>query len=170
MPIPKSKEELTEAINIIFPKLMADYHSIPPNLTRELGVEGNIKGTEISISDTVAYLIGWGKLVLKWHLLYEQGEPVNFPENGYKWNQLGLLADSFHKQYANEQYSSLLGELERTVCQILSLISKLDNQTLYGQQWYESWTLGRMIQLNTSSPMKNIRTKIRRFKKSKSIN
>ncbi|TOC26278.1 hypothetical protein CGJ87_24220, partial [Vibrio parahaemolyticus] len=28
---------------------------------------------------------------------------------------------------------------------------------------YEQWTLGRMIQFNTSSPMKNVRTKVRRF-------
>ncbi|MCF9684883.1 ClbS/DfsB family four-helix bundle protein, partial [Vibrio parahaemolyticus] len=34
---------------------------------------------------------------------------------------------------------------------------------LYGVAWYEQWTLGRMIQFNTSSPMKNMRTKVRRF-------
>lgn len=39
------------------------------------------------------------------------------------------------------------------------------NETLYGIAWYKQWTLGRMIQFNTSSPMKNMRTKVRRFKR-----
>ncbi|MBU2238452.1 MAG: ClbS/DfsB family four-helix bundle protein, partial [Gammaproteobacteria bacterium] len=35
--------------------------------------------------------------------------------------------------------------------------------------WYEKWTLGRMIQFNTSSPMKNMCTKVRRFNKSNGL-
>ncbi|ARR51641.1 ClbS/DfsB family four-helix bundle protein [Photobacterium damselae] len=43
--------------------------------------------------------------------------------------------------------------------------SSLSNHQLYQEPWYEKWTLGRMIQFNTSSPMKNVRTKVRRFKR-----
>ena len=161
--VPKNKDELELAINSIFPKLMADYHSIPTNKARTIGVEGNIKGTTISVSDTVAYLIGWGKLVLKWHHLKSQNQDVDFPETGYKWNQLGLLAESFHKEYRDWKYDELLVELESTVNEILMLMSSLSNHELYGEMWYEQWTLGRMIQFNTSSPMKNMRTKVRRF-------
>ena len=57
----KNKDELELAINSIFPKLMVDYRSIPESKARKVGVEGNVKGTFISVSDTVAYLIGWGK-------------------------------------------------------------------------------------------------------------
>ncbi|MCF9508343.1 ClbS/DfsB family four-helix bundle protein, partial [Vibrio parahaemolyticus] len=70
--VPKNKDELELAINSIFPKLMVDYRSIPESKARKVGVEGNVKGTFISVSDTVAYLIGWGKLVLKWHRLKSQ--------------------------------------------------------------------------------------------------
>ena len=142
---------------------MADYRSISKSKARKLGVEGNIKGTIISVSDTVAYLIGWGKLVLKWHHLKSQNQDVDFPETGYKWNQLGLLAESFHEKYRDWKYDDLLVELESTVHEILLLISSLSNHELYGVAWYERWTLGRMIQFNTSSPMKNMRTKVRRF-------
>ncbi|QUM84687.1 ClbS/DfsB family four-helix bundle protein [Moritella sp. 28] len=161
--VPKNKDELELAINSIVPKLMADYRSIPESNTRKIGVEGNIKGTTISVSDTVAYLIGWGKLVLKWHHLKSQNQHVDFPETGYKWNQLGLLAECFHKEYHDWKYDDLLVELESTVSDILLLISNLSNHELYGVAWYERWTLGRMIQFNTSSPMKNMRTKVRRF-------
>ncbi|MGR5094249.1 ClbS/DfsB family four-helix bundle protein [Vibrio maritimus] len=163
--VPKNKEELESAINTVFSKLMADYREIPENLCREAGIEGNIKGTVISVSDTVAYLIGWGQLVLKWHRLKSKGQHVDFPETGYKWNELGLLADSFHRKYRDWEYENLLTELESTTNQVLTLVSSLENRDLYEVEWYEQWTLGRMIQFNTSSPMKNMRTKVRRFKR-----
>lgn len=163
--IPKSKDELESAIEAIFVKLMADYRSIPDCHSRTIGVEGNIKGTRISVCDTVAYLIGWGRLVLKWYELFESGKKINFPEKGYKWNQLGLLAQHFHNEYADWGYSDLLEELEKTVNKLLELISRLDDEALYGSLWYEGYTLGRMIQFNTSSPMKNMRTKVRSFKR-----
>lgn len=161
--VPKNKDELELAIKTIFPKLMADYRQIPEAFSRKIGVEGNVKGTVISVCDTVSYLIGWGKLVLKWHHLNSQNQHIDFPETGYKWNQLGLLAESFHKEYRDWKYNDLLIELESTVEKILLLISGLSDHELYGDEWYEQWTLGRMIQFNTSSPMKNMRTKVRRF-------
>jgi len=167
--ISTSKEELHEAIIEIFKKLMVDYDSIPEEWTKKTGVEGNIKGTEITVSDTVAYLVGWGTLVLKWQKRSENNEEVDFPETGYKWSELGLLAQHFHLQYDNVPYRELLKEFENTIAKILQLISRLDNHTLYGEPWYEHYTLGRMIQLNTSAPMKNMRTKVRRFKKQNNI-
>ncbi|WP_345774825.1 ClbS/DfsB family four-helix bundle protein [Vibrio campbellii] len=113
--VPRNKDELELAINLIFPKLMADYRSIPESKARKPGVEGNVKGTVISVSDTVAYLIGWGKLVLKWYHLRSQNQHVDFPESGYKWNQLGSLAESFHEEYCEWKYDDLLIELESTV-------------------------------------------------------
>lgn len=142
---------------------MADYHLIPERKTREPGIKGNIKGTTISVCNTVDYLIGWGKLILKWYRLKSHNQHVDFPETGYTWNQLGLLAESFHEEYREWTYGDLLIELESTVKEILLLISSLSDHELYGITWYKQWTLGRMIQFNTSSPMKNMRTKVRKF-------
>ncbi|MDQ7733657.1 ClbS/DfsB family four-helix bundle protein [Halomonas sp. SpR1] len=167
--VPQSKDELLSAINSIFPKLMADYRVVPESLSRKCEVAGNVKGTQISICDTVAYLIGWGKLVLKWYGLKSRGSPVDFPETGYKWNQLGLLAVSFQEQYSNWKYKDLLNELDSTISELIALVSSLSNDELYERTWYEKWTLGRMIQFNTSSPMKNIRIKIRRFNKNNGL-
>ncbi|MBF4217830.1 ClbS/DfsB family four-helix bundle protein, partial [Vibrio anguillarum] len=112
--VPESKDELLTAINSIFPKLMVDYRSVPASIARQCEIEGNVKGTQISVCDTVAYLIGWGNLVLKWHSLKSQGLPVDFPGTGYKWNQLGLLAVSFHDQYRDWKFEDLLKELDST--------------------------------------------------------
>ena len=163
--VPQSKDELLAAINWIFPKLMTDYQLIPEPLTRKCEIEGNVKGTQISVCDTVAYLIGWVKLVLKWQNLRSRDLPVDFPETGYKWNELGLLALSFQDHYSNWKYQDLLKELESTTKEIITLVSILSNDQLYGSNWYAKWTLGRMIQFNTSSPMKNMRAKVRRFNK-----
>lgn len=163
--IPQSKQALIKAINTAFSKLMLDYRSLPDEVTRVKSIEGNIKGSNVSVCDTAAYLIGWGNLVLKWHKLKVKEQPVDFPETGYKWNQLGQLAEHFHHQYSDWLYPQLLTELEQTTHAILSLIDSLTDEQLYHVPWYEKWTLGRMIQFNTSSPMKRIRTQIRRFKK-----
>ncbi|MEH6531978.1 MAG: ClbS/DfsB family four-helix bundle protein [Photobacterium frigidiphilum] len=163
--IPQNKDELINAITFVSGRLLDDYRSIPDELSRTIAIEGNVKGTAISVCDTLAYLIGWGKLVLKWYSLQSQGQRVDFPETGYKWNQLGLLAQSFQKDYQNWDYPCLQSEFTTTTQDILLLVASLDNHALYGVCWYEKWTLGRMIQFNTSSPMKNVRTKVRRFKK-----
>jgi len=132
-------------------------------------VEGNVKGTEISVSDTLAYLIGWGKLVIKWNKLTAAKQYVEFPDTGYKWNELGKLAQSFHFKYRDWKYNDLISEFETTINDILSLVRSLSEYELYGVAWYEKYTLGKMIQLNTSSPMKNMRTKVRKFKKNNGI-
>ena len=168
--IPQNKNDLITAIEVAFTKLYKDYDNIPIELTRIIAIEGNVRNTQISVCDTLAYLIGWGKLVLKWIDLKANNKPVDFPETGYKWNQLGLLAQSFQKEYQQTSFKRLLKEFETTTNEIIHLINKLDNNSLYHSQWYEKWPLGRMIQFNTSSPMKNIRAKVRRFKKEHNVN
>lgn len=167
--VPESKDELLTAINSIYPKLMDDYRCIPASMARKCKIEGNIKGTQISVCNTVAYLIGWGNLVLKWYRLKSQGVPVDSPDTGYRWNQLGLLAVSFHDQYRDWKYEDLLRKLDSTIKELILLVDSLSNEELYEKTWYEQWTLGRMIQFNTSSPMKNMRTKVRRFNKSNGL-
>ncbi len=163
--VPKNKVELQTAITVAFDKILLDYSSIPAEISRKVGIIGNVKGTEISVSDTIAYLIGWGKLVLKWYALKSNNQAVDFPETGYKWNELGQLAQSFHSQYHQWSYESLLIEFKVTISNILLLVESLDNKKLYGESWYEQYTLGKMIQFNTSSPIMNMRGKVRKFKK-----
>lgn len=160
---PKNKSELIHAIQDAQAKLMADYNNIPEQHARTMGVEGNVKGTQISVCDTLAYLLGWEQLVLKWHALKSNNQNVDFPETGYQWNELGRLAQRFYQDYADWSFERLKEEWASTNDQILDLIQGLSNQALYGKPWYKNHTLGRMIQFNTSSPMKNVRTKVRRF-------
>ncbi len=123
----------------------------------------------MSIHNLVAYLLGWGQLVLKWNEKKNKGLQVDFPETGFKWNELGQLAQKFYKDYEKDNFTLLTNKLEQTVTEIIRLIESKTNKELYETPWYDKWTLGKMIQLNTSSPYKNAKDRIRKWKKSKHL-
>lgn len=165
MAIPKDKDELLKAIIDDYSKLAIELSSIPADLTDKKGLEGHSKNTLMSIKDLVAYLVGWGQLVLKWNDKKSKGLEVDFPETGFKWNELGQLAQKFYKDYENDDFKTLNDKLDETTKEILKLVESKTNKELYETAWYDKWTLGRMIQFNTSSPFKNAKGRIRKWKK-----
>lgn len=170
MPIPQTKSQLIEAITINSEKLKAEFKTIPVELSESKTMEGHAKGTSMSVCNLVSYLIGWGKLVLKWNDKKERGEIVDLPEKNYKWNELGKLAQKFYKDYENDSFALLIKKFEKVVARILKMIEQKSNKQLYEIAWYEKWTLGRMIQLNTSSPYQNAIARIRKWKKMNFVN
>jgi len=165
MPIPSNKEELRRAILDNYHKLRLELDGIDEKSAAERVLEGHAKCTLMSVEDLVAYLIGWGQLVLKWEQGKQQGLHVDFPETGYRWNELGKLAQKFYQDYKHLSYAQKLTLFENTVEAVLVLLDSKTNEELYELHWYEKWTLGRMIQLNTSSPYANARARIRKWKK-----
>lgn len=117
----------------------------------------------MSPSDLVAYMIGWNELVLKWLEQDDGGQTVDFPEAGFKWNQLGQLARKFYADYPELEWSERLERLTAAKERLIGTITKRSDDELYGQAWHEKWTKGRMIQFNTSSPYTNARGRIRKW-------
>ncbi|PIF53635.1 ClbS/DfsB family four-helix bundle protein [Flavobacterium sp. 2] len=169
MAVPVNKEELQNAIKINYNKLKKELLSIPHELTTVPNLEGHMKNTTMSINNLISYLNGWGELVLKWNTKKERNEIVDFPETGYKWNELGKLAQKFYNDYEKDDFNTLCTELDEITGRILFLIEQKTNTELYETAWYEKWTLGRMIQFNTSSPYNNARARIRKWKKENNI-
>ncbi|MCT3897768.1 ClbS/DfsB family four-helix bundle protein [Elizabethkingia anophelis] len=167
MPVPANKEELLKAIETNYSKLKKELETISVEETAVKELDGHAKGTLMSIDNLLAYLVGWGELVLKWNKNRSENKPVDFPETGYKWNELGKLAQKFYADYQNDDFNTLIQKLDDTVKKITSLIESKNNDELYGIGWYEKWTLGRMIQFNTASPYNNARGRIRKWKKEK---
>ena len=165
MPVPTNKSELQLAIKTNYDKLKKDLSTVPHEQTAVKDMEGHGKGTLMSINDLLAYLVGWGELVLKWNKLKDNKEEVSFPESGFKWNELGRLAQKFYDDYKDDDFHVLLDKLNHTVEAILALIAKKSNHELYETPWYDKWTCGRMIQFNTSSPYANASNRIRKWKK-----
>jgi hypothetical protein len=168
MLIPISKAELIKKINESFEKLQKELVTIPIALSEKREIGGHSKNSLISLNNLIAYLIGWGQLVLKWYDHKTKEIDCEFPEKGFKWNELGLLAQKFYTDFENDDYPSLQLKLTNTVNELLGLIESKSNIELYEIPWYKSYTLGRMIQLNTSSPYKNARLKIRKWKNDQS--
>lgn len=169
MAVPQNKSELLEAIRGSYRKLAADLAGVPPQRSREATLEGHAQGSLMSVCDLVAYLIGWNELVLKWCDGKARGQAVAFPEAGYRWNELGRLAQKFYADHADASFDDLLRKLAAVHARIIALVEQESDASLYGCAWYEKYTQGRMIQLNTSSPYANARARLRRWKKANHI-
>lgn len=169
MSVPQTKSELLLAIDKNFNKLIGYLIQIPPELTSDKTMEGHAKGTEMSVRDLVSYLLGWNALVVKWITSDAKGLPVDFPETGYKWNQLGFLAQKFYSDYNELSYELLITELQSVKNDIVTLINERTDDMLYGKTWYTKWTMGRMISFNTSSPYANANGRLRKWAKNNAI-
>lgn len=163
MAVPQNKEELLAAINKNFERLVHAFNTIPPEQTSECTMEGHAKDTYMSVSNLVAYLVGWNELVLKWITKKDAGEPVDFPETGFKWNELGRLAQKFYKDYEHIPYTALLARLTTAKEAIVVTVSARTNHELYECAWYDKWPMGRMIQFNTAAPYDNARGRLRKW-------
>ncbi|MAY63773.1 MAG: hypothetical protein CML29_16345 [Rhizobiales bacterium] len=167
MSVPRSKSDLLDAISKTFDRLVQDLARVPVDVAREKSLEGHAAGTLMSPADLVAYLIGWNELVLKWLEHDDRGEPVDFPEDGYKWSQLGALAQKFYDHYRDLDWPELLDRLQGAKAGLVATIIERSDEELYGQPWYDKWTKGRMIQFNPSSPYANARRRIRAWLREK---
>jgi hypothetical protein len=164
MPIPNSKADLIQAIETDSAKLLAVFNVMDAKLWDNAIIQGNIKGTTITPANLLAYQIGWGRLVLSWYQNGLEGVPFAMPLEGFKWNELGKLATYFHKEYESHSPAELQEMFQALVKEILDLVCSLTNEELYTvgvYSWTGKYTLGRYIQLNTSSPYKNALVKLR---------
>lgn len=161
MAVPTTKAELLHAIADGYTKLQGDLARVPEHRAREASMPGHASGTMMSPADLVAYLIGWNEQVLSWHAQRASGLEPAFPADGFAWNQLGELAQKFYADYADLSWEQLLRRLAVAKSAIVVLVESLDDDQLYGATWYGTYTAGRMIQFNTSSPYANARKRIR---------
>ncbi|WP_295898006.1 ClbS/DfsB family four-helix bundle protein [uncultured Bartonella sp.] len=163
MSIPQNKNELLNAIETNFSKLAEDLRKMPADVSVLPFMEGHSKGELMNVSNLVAYLIGWNELVLKWLDQDQKGEPIDFPDTGYKWNELGKLAQKFYADHHNIPFDTLVIQLTNVKDRIVDEINKKTDEELYGREWCGKYTMGRMISLNTSSPYSNARDRLRKW-------
>ncbi|NQZ84128.1 MAG: ClbS/DfsB family four-helix bundle protein [Nanoarchaeales archaeon] len=164
-----TKKDLIDCISLNFEKIYLEFEKVSDDLILKKDLVGHLAGTKITVRDELCYLIGWGELVLKWYKIGSDGETVIMPEENFKWNNLGLLAEKFYLDYDNISYENLLKKFKLVVSKILKLVNSLSTEELFRVgyfSWnYEKWGFGRMIEINTSSPYKSNRSKIRKFLK-----
>jgi hypothetical protein len=165
MPLPTNKNELLSSLQAAYSKIVEEAASIPSGLERCPELEGGI-----SPCDLIAYQIGWGYLLLSWDELESRGKAVEMPAPGYKWNQLGLLANSFYGEQHEQTLKQLLDQFDELAEKIRLFIESKSEDTLFGigkRRWAgQKWPIAKWIQVNTVAPYGSARTKLRRWKKS----
>lgn len=112
MAIPQTQRELLTAIRTTYSRLVADLARVPMERVHEMTLEGHSKETVMSVANLAAYLVGWNTLVLKWCDNDMRGKVIDFPETGFKWNELGRLAQKFYVDYENVPFPALLEMLD----------------------------------------------------------
>lgn len=159
--VPEDKQQLLAAMNKNWDALQKKLCRVPADQAFTVQLDGHASGTRMSVANLVSYLIGWGEQVLYWHQQEITQQTIDFPASGFKWNQLGELAQKYYRDYAHiTSWPALLEKHAATHQQLIELVESYDNDALYGVHWYNTWTRGRMIQFNTASPYKNAATRL----------
>ena len=123
----------------------------------------------MSVRNVVSYLLGWNDLVLKWIENDAKGKLIDFPETGFKWSQPGAPAQKFYADFDAVHFDQLWNDPEIAKRESVDFTSGQADEQSYGAPWKGRYTMGRMIQLDTSSPYANARMRLRKRKRRNEI-
>jgi hypothetical protein len=151
-------------------KLVTLLAQVPHKLRGKKVVEWT--GGAVSVSDVVAYLIGWGELLIDW---YENGideKEQMMPGEGFDtWDYVGL-AKHFYKKYS---YKKSEEQEERFFAVVLCITSIVEYEHSTGNlkkmgvwPWCtlasgKQWPLEKWVRVNTVAPYKRAAIQLRRL-------
>jgi len=101
---------------------------------------------EVSIKDVVAHRGHWIGLFFKWIQTAQKGEPVQTPDDGYKWNQLAQYNAGLRKSQAGVGWVGARELLLEQHQRLMDFIQTTPDTVLYGPSpyaWTNTWTIGR---------------------------
>lgn len=163
---------LIRDIQKAYDQLIEIIHTLPVSKRGNKLIEG--AGGKISVSNLVAYQIGWGKCLIRWYEAGIKGEQPEMPGNGFlKWDYVAI-AKHFYQRYNYDASSQQLKIFQEVVSQILQIAQKeqqtgnLDQEGIW--PWCtlpsgKNWPLSKWIQVNTVSPYKRAIRLIRKAEK-----
>lgn len=164
------KSSLSSDVQKEYNKLLETTIQIPIKHRTTKKIDGT--GGKVSVSDIIAYQIGWGTLLNGWYEAGIKGEIPEMPGDGFKkWNYT-LLALHFYKKYQFDSSQEQNLAFNRVVKQILSnvereyLTGNLDKIGVW--QWCtlssgKKWPLSKWVKINTSSPYKKANILVQKF-------
>ena len=131
-----------------------------------------VEGIDRTPSQMIAYQLGWINLLMTWDRDELIGKEVITPTPGYKWNELGGLYQSFYTQYKRYSLSQLINEYINSVDKFIEWVDSFTENEIFEQdvrKWASStpskWPIWKWVHINSVSPFKSFRTKIRKWKK-----
>lgn len=163
----KSKEELIVEIQKTSNSFISEFNGISEKEKDKI-----IVGVDRTPCQMISYQLGWLNLLMTWDRDELIGKEVVTPAPGYKWNELGRLYESFYKQYENRALSELKNEYINLVNEFIEWLNSFTKDELFEQdirKWASStpskWPIWKWIHINSVSPFKSFRTKIRKWKR-----
>ena len=166
MPLPTTRADLLDRLREAHRKLDADLEGIDPRSARAPELDDGE-----SVCDVIAYLIGWGELLLGWDASEAAGKTPAMPAEGFGWHELGALKRSLHARRRRHGIPRLRGELRDVVARLDAWVGAFREDDLFAlgrRAWAgEKWPVVKWVQVNTVAPLSSARTRIRRFKKAR---
>jgi hypothetical protein len=168
MPLPATKDELLRNLRQAYLRLDSEFDVVSPESERNQSVEGNL-----SCCDMVSYQVGWARLLMGWEQQESEGNAAAMPAEGFKWNQLRELAQSFYEKDSNKSLRQLRTEFKTCYQELAAWIESLSEKELFEphqRNWTgDKWAIVKWIQVNSIAPYRSARTKVRRWKKENEI-
>jgi hypothetical protein len=130
-------------------------------------------GGKVSVSDLVAYQIGWGKCVIRWYEAGIQGGMPTMPGEGFSsWNYTAI-AQYFYQKYHYDGFEKQMQVFHEVVLRLLEIVEaehqtdRLDQTGVWNWCTLSSgkqWPLSKWIRVNTASPYKRAAQLIKKCK------
>ncbi len=159
MPIPKSRDELTDSIQSSYGKLRDELDAAGP------GIGGYSCVDDWTVKDLLAVRAWWTTAVVDWIEAGRRGEFPVTPADGYRWSETPRLNNDIVKRCRRESFRSVRKRLESGVERALAAIDSIDDRELMSVgafDWAGKYPLSRWLSINTTRQYTTARTHLRR--------
>lgn len=172
---PKNKNELMDASNQSYTKMMGLLNTIPAeklNQTFTFDVEKEKQAhwkRDKNLRDILIHLYEWHQLLLDWIEANQAGTPKQFLKEGYNWKTYGAMNVEFWEKHQTTSYDEALKLLQTTHEKVMDLAQQFSNDELFSKgafSWVGGSTLGSYFVSATSSHYEWAIKKIKKFNKS----
>ena len=142
-------------------KLLKLINNVSPSALSLKIIDGT--GGKVSISDLIAYQIGWGQCLIRWYESGIKGETPEMPGEGFSSWDYNAIAKHFYEKYRCNTSDQQISAFQEVAARILEIAQ---NEELTGNldrigvwPWCKlsngkQWPLSKWIQVNTVAPYK----------------
>lgn len=162
-----SKEALAEEIKKTAARFIEEFDDVA-----DKDCDLRLEGVDRTPREMIAYQLGWMGLIRGWDSDEVAGKEVIMPAPGYKWNRMGVMYEVFYSSYNTQSFSELKQMYKEAVSSLIDWLQGFSDDELFqsgGRKWASStpsnWPIWKWVHINTASPFKTFRSKIRKWKK-----
>lgn len=120
----KSKQQLVDDIVKERAKLEALLDSIPKKRKTEVVVDG------MSVKDFLAHRAEWGRMMLSWYEIKQNGDVPAVPHENYKWNQLKALNAEILETYKRTPLDKIERDFKKVHDGLFALVKRVPEKEL----------------------------------------